>query len=207
MFFFQDVVLKKPISSPWVGKNHDEANKMTTPDAVHSKEAVKAITEDDVEISTPPEKEPHPDSYRSPVSVNIYSEENIHPLSTSRGSITRQDQIVLPVLEEEESEQPKTLSSNATMKDQSPTTQMQRLSPVVMRKFSRFASTGARSFSRSKHTSMALEPRTPEGIVEFRRAISVQSGEDRHTLFGGNALDVERILNRMAVAIKKDLDL
>ena len=178
---------------------------MTTPDPVHSKEAVKAITEDDVEISTPPEMEPLLDSYRSPVSVHIYSEENMHPLSSSRGSITRQDPIVLPVLEEE-FEQPKTLSSNAAIKNQSPI-QVQRLSPVAMRKLGRFASTGARSFSRTKHRSMALEPRTPEGIVEFRRAISVQSGEDRHTLFGGNALDVERILNRMAVAIKKDLDL
>ena len=203
----QDVILKQPIISPWVGKKIEvESPEKEIPSeiAVHHKDSIAAITEDEVEIVTPPLIQPphvtdQPPAV-APPSVSIYKDENVHPLS-SRDSIT-------DILEEDE--QPKTVSGNAITQPEKPI-QVHRLSPVQIRKFNRYASVGTQggglSSRYNKVKSVALEPSTP-GMVQFRRALSVQAvGETRATLFGGNVTDVERILNRMAVAIKKDLDL
>ena len=197
-------------------KDKTKKTEESPPEVVHTKDAIKAITEEEVEISTPPLVPDHIEysSYDlSPVnipSVTVYDkDQNVHPL---RGGIHRQDETMIPLYEQEtvveEEEQPKTLSNNKMVSPQP-----NRLSPVLYRRFNRHLSTGAHVGPSSRYNkvkSVAFEPSTP-GIVEFRRALSVQpgAGEERRagTLFGGNSIDVERILNRMAVAIKKDLDL
>ena len=142
-------------------------------------------------------------------SVTVYNnDQNSHPLSSG---IYRHDETISPLygketLFEEDEQQPQTLSEMISP-------QPNRLSPVMYRRFNRHVSMGQRVSPSSRYNkvkSTAFESSTP-GMVEYRRALSVQTGagvEKRTgTLFGGNSIDVERILNRMAVAIKKDLQL
>ena len=153
-----------------------------------------------MEIVTPPsEHEPQrsPESFQQENDTIIHVPNVIvpgHPLSVGSLSVAKHT-TPLASLEEEE-EQPMTISTRLNVEKQ-PQTQPPQ--------YSRHLSMGV-SMAARKPT--VLEAYSVSGSYpHFRRSISAQPMHKPANLFSSNLQDVERILHRMADAIKKDLEL
>ena len=150
---------------------------------------------------------PNQDQLPSIPQLNVVDEdfENHHPLS----SLSKQRMSLSSLKEEDElQEQPKTLSAFYTNPEETGGTDT-HMSLIMRPKYNRHVSSGVIGYrQRNAIKSSLLEPKSPDERVRVRRTLSFQSADNwQGNLFGGSRNDVERILNRMAAAIRKDLDL
>ena len=152
-----------------------------------------------MEIVTPPsEHEPQrsPESFQQENDTIIHVPNVGHPLSVASLSVAKHTTPLASLEEEEEKEQPMTISSQLNVEKQP-----QSQPPQYSRHLSMGVSMAARK-------PTVLESDSVSGSYpHFRRSISAQPMHKPANLFSSNLQDVERILHRMADAIKKDLEL
>ena len=145
----------------------------------HTKAAINAITQDDFDIITPT-SQPHHVSLVSPPSLKLES---------------------LGEDDEYEEQQPKTLSHSVT--------QPGYLNPpgsTGQVPYARMLSVGIPRSMKHKQSSLGDVP-PGQGPGGFYRSVSVQPYARFNTIYGSNIHDLEKVLFRMADAIKKDLQL
>ncbi|XP_019858436.1 PREDICTED: inverted formin-2-like [Amphimedon queenslandica] len=176
----KDVSQTKPIPSLTAPKEPEPIKSIPEEaEPTHTKAAINAITQDDFDIITPTSQPHH---------VHLYS-----PPSFRLESLGEDD--------EYEEQQPKTLSHSMTQPGY-----LNPLGATGPVGYSRLLSVGAPRSLKRKQASLGDVPHG-QGPGGFYRSISVQPLAKFNTIYGSNKHDLEKVLFRMADAIKKDLQL
>ena len=182
---------EKPIATPWLKETHENAK--VTGDShqeefKHTRAAVKAITDARLETVSPPPQvfeKPPP----SPESFFHFPVPTSTALTTSNCPLPVQTR--LRIVSEDEVEEKVNQSANSDSH--------KRYSPVISPRHGPGHPLKRRI---SWHTTQSSRNLT---IPEFYRSKSVQHDQNNMNVFGHNLKQVEHVLQRMADAIKMDL--